>query len=84
MGYWVYILQSESTGRYYSGQTDDIERRLRQHNDSQYTGSKTTKRFSGPWNLQWKASCSTRSDAMILEKKIKGRGIKRYLDDLSR
>ena len=28
MGFWVYILQSQSTGRYYCGQTDDIEKRL--------------------------------------------------------
>lgn len=29
MTYYVYILQSESTGRYYCGQTDDLERQLR-------------------------------------------------------
>mgnify|MGYP005853662621 CR=1 FL=1 len=38
---WVYILQSQSTGRYYCGQSTDVERRLRQHNDPDYSLSKT-------------------------------------------
>jgi proteic killer suppression protein len=42
----VYILQSKSTGRFYCGQTTDVDRRLRQHNDPQYYLSKTTKRFN--------------------------------------
>ncbi|MBN1625380.1 MAG: GIY-YIG nuclease family protein [Deltaproteobacteria bacterium] len=29
MPYWVYIIQSESTGRYYCGQSSDPQRRLR-------------------------------------------------------
>jgi predicted GIY-YIG superfamily endonuclease len=49
----VYILRSETTGRHYCGQTDDLDRRLRQHNDSEYHGSRTTKRFEGPWTLLW-------------------------------
>jgi len=51
MGYSVYIIQSESSGRYYCGQSTDVERRLRQHNDPDYCLSKTTKRLDGPWKL---------------------------------
>ncbi|RUA02970.1 MAG: hypothetical protein DSY89_01780 [Deltaproteobacteria bacterium] len=47
----VYILQSQSTGRFYCGQTDHLERRLYQHNDPNYHGSRTTKVFPGPWIL---------------------------------
>ena len=83
MGYAVYILQSQSTGRYYCGQTDDLERRLHQHNDPNYHGSRTTKVFPGPWELVWSQQCIDRGTAMILEKKIKKRGIKRYLSDLA-
>ena len=81
MLYWVYILQSESSGRYYCGSTNDVERRLRQHNDPSYTGSKTTKRFLGPWQLVWKKGFGSRSEAMVFEKKVKKRGIRRFFDD---
>ncbi|MBN2437453.1 MAG: GIY-YIG nuclease family protein [Deltaproteobacteria bacterium] len=84
MAYWVYIIRSESTGRYYCGQSSDPERRLRQHNDPDYELSKTTKRFDGPWMFVWSQECASRSDAMILERKIKKRGIARYLMDISR
>jgi putative endonuclease len=78
---WVYILKSESAGRYYCGSSDDVERRVRQHNDPEYAGSKTTKRFSGPWQLVWKQELPSRSAAMVLEKQIKKRGIFRFLRD---
>ncbi len=83
MSFCVYILKSKSTGRFYCGQTDDVERRLRQHNDPTYHGSKTTKRFEGLWELIWQQSCTTRSDALKLEKKIKKRGIGRFLADIN-
>ncbi len=79
MGFCVYILQSESTGRYYCGQSEDVERRVRQHNDPEYQGSKTTKHFAGPWELVWQMKCADRSEAVLLEKRIKKRGISRYL-----
>jgi len=78
---WVYILRSQTTGRCYCGQTTDIDRRLRQHNDPNYHGSKTTKRFAGPWNLVWSQACPSRSHEMKLEKKIKKRGIERFLEE---
>jgi putative endonuclease len=81
MSFWVYILQSQTTGRHYCGSTSDVERRLRQHNDPDYQLSKTTKNFKGPWQLRWVYECSTRSEAMSLERKIKKRGISRYLVD---
>ena len=78
---WVYILQSKSTGRFYCGQTTDVNRRLRQHNDPEYYLSKTTKRFKGPWKLLWSRECSDRSNATKLEMTIKKRGIGRYLKE---
>jgi len=77
----VYILQSESSGRYYCGQTDDLDRRLRQHNDPKYRGSLTTKRFEGPWKVVWTDICTSRGEAMKLERRIKKRGIGRFLVD---
>ncbi|MBU2578107.1 GIY-YIG nuclease family protein [Patescibacteria group bacterium] len=37
MAFWVYILRSQSTERYYCGQADDVEKRLQQHNDPDMT-----------------------------------------------
>jgi putative endonuclease len=79
MSFCVYIIQSRTTNRYYCGYSSNIERRLQQHNDPKYQLSKTTKRVKGPWNFVWTQKTSTRAEAMTLEKKIKNRGIARYL-----
>jgi putative endonuclease len=79
MEYFVYIIQSEASGLHYCGQSTDVERRLRQHNDPEYQLSKTTKRIEGPWKLIWSEACSDRSEATRLERKIKKRGIGRFL-----
>jgi len=78
--YWVYILQSQTSGRYYCGFTSNLQNRLRQHNDPNYPFSKTTKRFPGPWIIVWQNQFSTRSEAMIMEKRIKKQGVKRFLE----
>jgi len=82
MPFHVYILQSQSNGRYYCGQTDDLDRRIRQNNDPDYQGSRTTKVFPGTWTLIWPQSVVSRSEAMLLEKTIKKRGIARFLASL--
>ncbi|MBI4557857.1 MAG: GIY-YIG nuclease family protein [Candidatus Hydrogenedentes bacterium] len=79
MSLWTYILQSATTGRLYCGSTDDCARRLLEHNDPDYHGSKTTKRFEGPWELIWCENHLTRGHAMQREKQIKKRGIGRFL-----
>ena len=79
MPFQVYILQSKASRRYYCGQTKDLDRRINEHNDPNYLDTRTTKRFEGPWELIWTKECETRSEAMILERAIKKRGISRYL-----
>jgi len=78
--YWVYILHSQSTDRFYCGHTGDLDNRLRQHNDPAYPFTQTTKRIAGPWQLIWQRECATRRDAMTLEKRIKKQGIGRFLE----
>ena len=80
MKYWVYILQSKSTGRFYCGHTDNLERRISQHNNPEYTFTRTTKILKGLWKIVWSLECVTRAEAMKQEKAIKKRGIKRYLE----
>jgi putative endonuclease len=81
MEHWVYILQSQSSGRYYCGQTRDLATRVAQHNDPNNDLAKTTKRFRGPWNLLWSRQVESGSEAMWLERRVKKRGIERFLKD---
>ncbi|MDB2494127.1 GIY-YIG nuclease family protein [Flavobacteriaceae bacterium] len=74
---YVYILYSETIRRYYVGQTADTKRRLVRHNEGYV---KSTKRDS-PWTLIHSIKVHSRSEALLLERKIKKRGAKRYLDN---
>ena len=74
---FVYILYSSSLERYYVGHSDDVEKRLREHNSGK--GNYTSKGIN--WVLVVRIECKTRSEAVKLEQKIKKRGIKRYLQD---
>ncbi|SEJ34790.1 GIY-YIG nuclease family protein [Flavobacterium terrigena] len=71
----VYILYSLSKGKYYIGQTNNMEDRLRRHN----SGYSLSTKNGIPWELITSFSLPNRSDAIILEKKIKAYGAKRYL-----
>jgi len=65
--YTVYILESKSSGRFYKGQTNDLTRRLKEHNNGE---EKSTSAYV-PWELVWSVEVPTRSDALRLERKIK-------------
>lgn len=80
--YYTYILQSEATGRYYLGSSDDLERRLRQHNDTRYTGSRTTKRFKGPWRPVYSEPFEARGEAMNRENRVKSWKSRKAIQDL--
>ncbi|MFP4517136.1 MAG: GIY-YIG nuclease family protein [Desulfovibrionales bacterium] len=81
MPYFVYILRSASCGRHYCGQTDDLEKRLAQHNDPAHELTRTTKRFPGPCQLLWSTTLGSRTEAITLERRIKKRGIARFLGE---
>jgi putative endonuclease len=78
--FYVYILFSTSKSKYYIGQTSDIENRLNRHN----SGFSLSTKYGIPWELVQTFMFETRSDAILLEKKIKKRGAKRYLEDLNK
>ncbi|MEW5800388.1 MAG: GIY-YIG nuclease family protein [Bacteroidota bacterium] len=70
----TYIVFSKSRNEYFVGHSEDVVNRLMRHNNGK---SKSTKRGI-PWDLVWKYKCATRSKAVLLENKIKKRGIKRF------
>lgn len=65
--YFVYILYSKKLDKYYKGYTNDLVRRLEQHN----SGSQTYTRQGVPWKLILVLSKSTKNDALELERKLK-------------
>ena len=67
MDFFVYILYSESIDSYYKGQTSDLEDRLHRHN----SGYEKATKSGTPWKLIWCTQKATRSEALILEKKLK-------------
>jgi putative endonuclease len=67
MPFYVYILQSESTARYYVGQTQDIETRVAYHT-ANYAKSLKNR---GPWQLVYQERHATRAEAVRRERQIK-------------
>ncbi|MBI2438090.1 MAG: GIY-YIG nuclease family protein [Lentisphaerae bacterium] len=67
--YFVYILQSLSSGQYYIGSTDHLVRRFRQHQ----TGISLATRGRGPWWLPYYEIYHTRAEAVRRERELKGK-----------
>ena len=64
---FVYILWSEVAQRFYIGQTTDVQERLKRHSAG---WEKATKPYK-PWKLIWTAAKESKSEAVILERKLK-------------
>jgi putative endonuclease len=73
----TYILFSHSRNKFYIGSTNNLQRRLSEHNSGQNLSTK----FGIPWNLIFSEEFLSKAEAIRLEKKIKKRGAKRFLDD---
>ena len=69
MSHFVYILYSATLDRYYVGESEDPDRRLREHLDHRYKGSATAK--ATDWEMRMAMSCADRSHARRLEQWIK-------------
>jgi predicted GIY-YIG superfamily endonuclease len=75
--FWVYILQNPK-GRFYIGQTDDLQARLFSHNRTDKVGGKFTRK-NGPWELVWSEEHATRASAMARERQIKSMKSARWI-----
>jgi putative endonuclease len=65
--FFVYILYSSQFDKFYVGQTNDPDDRLKRHN----SGQEEATRPYLPWEMLLRIEKDTRSEAMILEKKLK-------------
>ncbi len=66
MPFHVYVLRSR-TGRRYIGQTENLQRRLREHNEGRNHATK----HDTQWKLLYAESYQTRRDAMKRERWLK-------------
>ncbi len=76
--YYVYILKSSRDSKYYTGITDNIERRLKEHSKGQKSTRSTLNR--GPFELIHVEITDSRNQARILEKFLKS-GLGREIRD---
>jgi putative endonuclease len=68
MAHFVYIIQSQTDGLYYVGETHDVCLRVQRHNDG---WSRSTK-GKRPWTLVHSETYGNRSEALRREHEIKG------------
>ncbi|MGM5469419.1 GIY-YIG nuclease family protein [Flavobacteriaceae bacterium LMO-SS05] len=65
--FYVYIIESEKDHSFYIGQTNDLEKRIENHNQglSAYTRKKA------PWKIVYNEIYKTRSEAIVRERFLK-------------
>ena len=65
--YYVYILKSSKSDRFYVGWTTDLKKRFREHNNGQSASTKP----GVPWGLEFYASFKTEKLAKDFESYLK-------------
>ena len=75
---FVYILQSESTSRFYVGCTEQVARRLIEHQ----RGQTRSTRGRGPWKLVFEEPHPTLTEALKREHQIKSWKSRRSIQQL--
>jgi putative endonuclease len=69
--YYVYILKSLKNNKLYKGLTQDLKRRMGEHN----SGNSSFTRNNGPWKLVYYEAFESEKDARIEEEFLKtGKG----------
>jgi len=78
MSYFIYAIKSEKDGRIYVGFSENVEKRLSEHNSGK---TKSTKGYRS-WILIFTKECKTRIQARELEKYYKSGAGKEKLKNL--
>ena len=73
--YYVYLLLSEKDGKFYSGSTDDLRRRISEH-EADYVKSTVRRK---PVKLIYYEACLNEADARVRERYLKSGAGKKYL-----
>ena len=72
---FVYILYSPKLKQFYKGQSLDVIGRLKRHNAGYHVSTK----IGRPWVLVWQIEKPNRSEAVILELKLKNLSVQRLV-----
>ena len=76
--YFVYVLRSSKDGGLYTGMTDDLERRLGEHN----SGKSKSTRHRRPFTLVYSEQFSTRAEAAKCERFLKSGAGHKFLKNI--
>ena len=76
--YTTYIIFSGSIQKYYTGSTEDLSRRINEHN----RGKTPFMRSGKPWVIVYSRNFKERAEAVKHERFIKKRGASRFLSDI--
>ena len=78
--FYFYVLQSQTTGRFYAGHTENLIKRIFQHNNNRTLSIKNR----GPWVLFYSEDIPTRSEAAQRERNVKRMKSHAYIEALAR
>ncbi len=73
--WYVYVLHSKKVNHWYTGYTNDLKQRFKQHNQGQNFSTK----HGVPWKLIYYEACCSKIDARAREKYLKSGMGKRYI-----
>ena len=79
--YYIYIIYSTSSDKYYVGYTSDYERRLYEHNHQEFFNTYTSKHR--PWVLKAVFECGdSEKEAIRIEHFIKKQKSRRFIEQM--
>ncbi len=73
--FYTYVIKSKKSNKLYTGSTNNLRKRLNQHNEKKPTWTKNY----APWILIYYEACLNKEDARSREKYLKTGMGKRYL-----
>ena len=78
MKYYLYIIKSQVVDKYYTGISQNPQRRLEYHNTLE---KGFTSRYR-PWKIVFVRECKSKKQAMLFEKKIKSWKSKKMIEKI--
>ena len=79
--FFVYILEAIESKKYYIGQTENLQSRIKKHNEGR---NLATKAYI-PWQLKWWKECDSRPEAIKAERKLKSikkrKGLEKFVSE---
>jgi len=73
--FFVYVLKSKKDGGFYTGFTDNLDQRIKKHNDGSVISTRTRK----PFELVYLEGCKNKTDALHRKIYLKTSWGKRYV-----